>query len=343
MRRVGVERLSSFFIFRFVGNDNLRKHFLVLLREAVCYSLSRRGFQIVQIAGFFLILHQPVAQKVERLGRKRLALRSSDALSVQIEQRFVHAYEPDGRKVVLPILAVPFFYFPQIKLGVRIKVCVGKLLQHLALDLKALFSDVHLLGEKFEKLFFCFGAVSEPRKVYSDHADRAGKRVGAQEPAAAAVKLGNVQTQAAAHGAGVLRLHVRVDKVAEVRDAVFGGDLPKPIEVRVIPIEVFCHVYRRNREGKHSARGVALSHDSEERAVEHIHFFLELAVSFFLFFAAYKNFLVFKVRRGRQVERDVGERRLESDARRHVHVEDKLLQRLLYFFVGELVVADKRR
>src|SRR3989338_5543963 len=115
------------------------------------------------------------------------------------------------------------------------------------------------------------------------------------------------------------------------------------MEVRVIPIEVFCHVYRRNREGKHSARGVALSHDSEERAVEHIHFFLELAVSFFLFFAAYKNFLVFKVRRGRQVERDVGERRLESDARRHVHVEDKLLQRLLYFFVGELVVADKRR
>ena len=68
---------------------------------------------------------------------------------------------------------------------------------------------------------------------------------------------------------------------------------------------------------------------------------MEVAVGLVLHFSADDYRMVLQVARHLQVERDVGERCLESDARWHVDVEHKLLQALLNTFVIKIIVTDE--
>ena len=81
----------------------------------------------------------------------------------------------------------------------------------------------------------------------------------------------------------------------------------------------------------------------EQRAVEHIHLFLVVAVVRVLQLAANHHRLTLHIARALQIQRDIGKRRLKTNARRHIYIKHKFLQRLFDLFVSQVVVLDKRR
>ncbi len=195
--------------------------------------------------------------------------------------------------------------------------------------------------QALDELVLRLGEVAQARHVDGDHADRTGLGVRAEETAAALVQLALVQPQPAAHRTGVIRAHVGVDEVREVRDAVFRGHFPQFLQAGAFPVEILRDVVGRDREGEDTALRVALGHHFEEGVVDHVHLFLELTVGLVHQLAADDRGLV-RQRGGRvKIHRQVGERGLESHAGRDVHVEDEFLKGLLYLFIREVVVMDE--
>ena len=148
---------------------------------------------------------------------------------------------------------------------------------------------------------------------------------------------------AAAHRARVLRIHVRADEIGKVRDPVLRRGLPQRLQGRVVPIEVAGDVVCRNREGKYPSGGIAVAQYLDECAIESINLVLKFAVAFLLHFASANHRRAEQGLRHDNIERNVGERRLETYASRNVKVEYELLQGLLDLVISQAVVADKRR
>ena len=281
---------------------------------------------------------------MHHLQREGLAGLVGDGAAHEVQQGLVHAHYADRGEVVVPVLARVVLDGLEEMGRVRVEPGVGLLLDDLTLDLQRYPPDLHDLVELVEELRLRSRLVADARQVHRENADRAGKRIAAEKPPAALAELGGVNPKPAAHRHGVLRREVGVDVIREVRDAVLGGDLHEGVEGRAVPVEVPRDVDRRDGEREDPALGVALHHRVAERAVEDVHLLLVVAVPGALEdLAAEYHGLPGKRTRHRKVEREVGKRALEAHPRRHVQVEDELLEGLLHLVVREVVLANERR
>ena len=333
--RVGVVGLLG------AGGDDAGIALAVALGQAEAGPLGRGRFQIVEVAAALLELFEAVAHEFEGLLGQRRPGRGFDPLAEEVEGGLVHADQADGGEVVVPEAAAALADGAEVEAAVGVEAIVGEALELLALDLEGGEAELHQLGDAAEELFFRRGDEGGAGEIEGDDADGAGQRIGAEKTAAAPAQFAVVETQAAAHGAGVLGVHVGVDEVGKVGDAVLGGHLPDRLQARVVPVEVAGDVVGRDGEGEDAAGSIAGHHHFAEGAVEKIHLRLEVAVAGLLQRAADDHRLTRHVARADEVHGDVGEGGLEADAGRHVHAEDELLHRLLDLGEAEAIVADE--
>ena len=217
-------------------------------------------------------------------------------------------------------------------------------LDGLALDLEGLRGQVdELVHARDEALLVPLVQVAEARHIQRDHADRAGQLRRAEEAVAALEELAQVQLQTAAHRADHVRVQVRVNEVLEVRQAVLCGHVEEGVDVLTFPVKVGRDVVRRDREREDAAVRVATRHDLDERAVNEVHFPLQLTVGKVDDLVADEGVLVRQVVRARPVESEVREGALAAPARGHVQVVDELLHALHDLLVLHVVQSHEGR
>ena len=128
-----------------------------------------------------------------------------------------------------------------------------------------------------------------------------------EEAVAALEELAQVQLEAAAHRADHVRVQVGVDEVLEVGQAVLRRHVEEGIDVLALPIEVGRDVVGRDREREDTSVRIAARHDLDERAVDEVHFPLQLAVGEVDDLVADEGVFVGQVIRARPVEGQVRE------------------------------------
>ncbi|MNI35390.1 hypothetical protein D3C73_894130 [compost metagenome] len=217
-------------------------------------------------------------------------------------------------------------------------------LDHFALDLQAFHRQFHQRVQTLQQASgIALEHIPQARAVDGDHPQRTSLFRRTEQAATALEQLAHIQLQTAAHRAHLVGLHVGVEEVLEVRQAVARSHFKQAVGVFAVPWEVMGDVVGRDREGEHSPFGVARLHHFDVGAVEQVHFHLQVAVGKRHFLAADHRDLLFEVLRAHPVERQVGERCLGAPARRHVEVVDELLDRLAHLVETQLVLAHVRR
>ena len=176
--------------------------------------------------------------------------------------------------------------------------------------------------------------VAETRAVQCNHAHRAGLLGAAEEAVAALEQFGQIQLQAAAHGADHVWFEFGVEKVLKIRQAVLGRHLEKQFRVFALPGKIRRDVIGGNGKGEDSALGVARSHHLDVGAVDHVHFGLQIAVGEFHGLAADDGNLIAQILGAGPVEGQIREGCLRSPPRRYVEVIDQLLNALPHLLVG---------
>ena len=318
---VGFGVFSSHFFL--VGDDDVGIVLLVEEGEAVGGAFGGSGFQIVEIVGLFLVGSDPLAHVSENFLGEGLAFVGRDVCLEKIANCFVGADQADRGEVIFPVLMEALFDIAKVELGVGVESFLGELFDDFPFHFETLFGNIHEAVEPFEEIFFIFGEVANAREVDGDNADRPGQGIGAEESAATLSELTVIETEAATHAACVVGAHVGIDEIGEIGDAVFGGHFPKRRIGGILPVEVLGDVIGRDGEGEDASRGVAFGHHFGEGAIDHCHFGCEVAIRFFLRFAADHDMILRENLRWNNIHCDVRERRLESDARRDIHIEDK--------------------
>ncbi len=244
--------------------------------------------------------------------------------------------------MIAPIGAAALLDILEIIPGIWIQSKFGQSFNEAAFELQAFFGQIHKTIQFFKKFFFIFGSVAKTRHINGDYADRTGHRIGTKKSAAALIELAIVETQAAAHAPSIIRTHVRIDEIGEIRHAVFGSHFPNRVQGLILPIKIFGNIIGRNRKGKHPVLRITFTHHFGKSLVDHIHFFLELTVFFLLRFSGNYDRLVLVRRRNLHIKRNVGKRCLKSDPSRNIHIENKFLQSLFDFLLGKFVKMDER-
>ena len=232
----------------------------------------------------------------------------------------------------------------QVALRVRVEARVEQLRDDLPLRVQRARGHVHEMVEAAVEVGLVHRLVGDARHVDGHDADRTRGLAASEEPAGLLAQFAQVEAQAAAHGAHVGGLHIRVDVVGEVGRAVLGGHLEQQaVVLRLAPIEVVRDGVRGDGVLEAAAVRVALDHDLDERLVHHVHLGLAVAVGEALLAPAHDGWLVAQVGRAHPVERDVAERSLRAPARRRVHAEHERLHALLRFVVREVIRLHERR
>ena len=263
-------------------------------------------------------------------------VRQIRAQPLGVQARFVHADEADGGEMIVERA--------QVTLRIGIQPFVQQLGDDGALDLERARGDVHHMVKARIKIFFVGGQVGDARQVDRYNAHGAGAFAAAEEAAGLFAQLAQVEPEAAAHAAHVGRLHFAVDVVGEVRRAVLGGHFKQQTVVLGLgPVKIAGDGIGRNRVLEAAAVGVALDHDLDERLVDHVHFFLAVAVGEGHFLAADDRVHVFKVVWHGPVQRDIGERRLRAPAAGRVHAVNEGFDALFHVIIGQMIDLYKRR
>jgi hypothetical protein len=124
---------------------------------------------------------------------------------VRIEAGFIHADQADRREMIAE--------GSEVSLRIRIKSLIQELRDDLSLDMQRACGNIHQTIQPVENPSRVFGLISNPRHVDRNDADGAGALAGTEEAAGFLAQLAEVQTQTAAHGADIARVHVAVDVV----------------------------------------------------------------------------------------------------------------------------------
>ena len=231
----------------------------------------------------------------------------------------------------------------EIALGIGIESAFKQLCDDGALCFERPRGDVHQLVEPPVEIRLAFGKIRDPRQVDRHNADRTGRLAGAEEAAGFFAQLPQIEPQAAAHRAHVVRLHVGVDVVGEIRRAVFGRHLEQELVVfRVSPVKILGDGIGRDGILEAASVCIALDHQLDEGFIYHVHFLLAFAIGKRLLASADDGRKICHVLWNRPVERDVGKRRLRTPARRRIDAVDERLHALLDLALRQLVCADKR-
>ena len=337
--RVRDRQLRGVRVVRLLGRarlDDVGEALAILLREAVRRALRGGGLQVVHVARGLLELDHALAHAVQDAHAHVEAARVRQVVGVvtEVAHHLVHAVDADRREVVIERA--------QVALRVGEEAVVHVVLDRLALDLEGLRGQVdELVHARDEALLVPLVQVAEARHVERDHADRAGQLRGAEEAVAALEELAQVQLQAAAHRADHVRVQVGVNEVLEVGQAVLRRHVEEGADVLTFPVKVGRDVVRRDREREDTAVRVATRHDLDERAVNEVHFPLQLAVGEVDDLVADEGVFVREVVRARPVEGQVREGALAAPARGHVQVVDELLHALHDLLVLHVVQSHE--
>ena len=277
--------------------DDVREALAILLREAIGRALRGGRLQVVHVAGGLLELDHALAHSIQDAHAHVEAARVRQVVGVvaEVAHHLVHAVDADRREVVIERA--------QVALRVGEQAVVHVVLNGLALDLEGLRGQVdELVHARDEALLVPLVQVAEARHVEGDHTDRAGQLGRPEEAVAALKELTQVQLEAAAHRADHVRVQVGVDEVLEVGQAVLRGHVEEGVDVFALPVEVGRDVVGRDRERKDAPVRVAAHHDLDERAVDEVHFPLQVAVGEVDDLVADEGVLVREVIRARPVE-----------------------------------------
>ena len=167
------------------------------------------------------------------------------------------------------------------------------------------------------------------------------KGMGAEEAAPSLFEFPVIDPEPAAHAARIFGVHVGIDEIREIGNAVLGRHLPKIIEILVLPVKVLGDVIGRDWESENPSLRVPFCHHLQEGLVEEIHLVLEFLVGFLPDLAPDDHVLVGIIFRHGDIERDIGERRLEPDPGRDIDIENEFLEGLLDLLEAQTVVLDK--
>ena len=113
--------------------------------------------------------------------------------------------------------------------------------------------------------------ITQACAVDRHHAERAGLLGRTEQPTPALEQFAHVQLQAAAHRAHLVGLHIRIEEVLEVRQAVTRGHLEEAVGVFAVPREIVGDVVGGDRKGEYPAQPVASLHDLDIGAVDQLH------------------------------------------------------------------------
>ena len=244
-----------------------------MLCESVSRGLSRCCLQVVQVAVLLLIIGEALTHVVQDIAGETLCalIGEISAKPVGVQTDFIHTDQSDGREVVIKC--------SEISLCVRIQPLFEQLGDDRALRLQAAGSEIHQDVESVVEILFILCEVCDSRHVDRYNADGTCRFAGAEETAGFLSELAEIEAETAAHRAHVARLHIGVDIVGEVRCAVLGGHLEQQtVILGVTPVEVAGDGIGRNRILESASVVVAFNHDFNEGLVDHIHFFLAVAV-----------------------------------------------------------------
>ncbi len=231
----------------------------------------------------------------------------------------------------------------QITLGVGVEPGIHMVLDDLALDLQTLPRHVQQRIQLLEqRRLVTAQEIAQACTVHRHHAQRTGLLGRTEQSATALEQLAHVQLQAAAHRTHLVRLHVRIEEVLEVRQPVARGHLEQALGVLAVPGKIVGDVVGRDREGENPAEAVTGLHHFYIGTVDQLHLGLQLAVGEGHLLAADVGDLFAQVFRADPVEGQVGERGLRAPARRHVEVVDELLNGLADFGEAKVVLAHER-
>ena len=231
----------------------------------------------------------------------------------------------------------------EIALGIGIEPAFKQLCNDGALRLERPRGNVHQLVKTLVEVCFILCKIRDPRQIDRHHADRAGRLAGAEEAAGLFAQLPQIEPQAAAHRAHVVWLHVGVNIVGEIRRAVFCRHFKQKLVVfRVSPVKILGDGIGRDGILEAASVCIALDHQLDEGLVHHVHFFLAFAIGKRLLAAADNGRKIGHVFGNGPVERNVGEWRLRTPARRRVDTVNERLHTLLDLALRQLVYADKR-
>ena len=322
----------------FIRRDDIRVEHFVVLCKAVGCGFCRSSLQIVEISVLLLIVAQPLPHMVQYVFGKRLRLRVGQIFPepFRVQPRLIHADKTDRRKMILKRA--------EIASGIGVEPTLHQLRDDHALRLERTRGDVHQPVEPPVEIRLAFGKIRDPRQVDRHNADRTGRLAGAEEAAGFFAQLPQIKPQAAAHRAHVVRLHVRVDIVGEIRRAVFGRHFKQKLVVfRVSPVKILGDGIGRDGVLEAAPVCIALDHQLNECPVDHVHFLLALAVGERLLLPADDGRKVCHILRHRPVERDVGKRRLRTPARRRIDAVDERLHALLDLTLRQFIHADEGR
>ena len=292
--------------------------------------------KVVQVAVHLLIVGQTLTHMVEHFLGKLLRFFMGKILAdpLCVESSLVHTDKSDGREVVGK--------GSEISLGIRIQPLVEKLCDDGTLDLERTSRNIHHVVKSLEEIFLVLSKVCDSGHVDGNNTDRTGALTASKEATRLLTQLAEVQAQTAAHTANVGGFHIAVYVVGEVRSSVFGGHLKQELVVLGLrPVKVTGDGIGGNGILESASVSVALDHDLDKRAVDHIHFLLTVAVLEVHLLAANDRVLVCKVMGYRPVERNVGEGRLRTPTAGGIHAVDKGLDALLHRIIGEIVCLDE--
>ena len=113
-----------------VGGDDIGIQRHVVLGQTVGGGLRRGGFQVIQVAVFFLIVAQAFAHVVKHIAGEALRGLVGQILMqpLGVQAGFVHAHQADGGEVIVKRAQIPA--------GIGVKTLVHQLGDDGALDLQ---------------------------------------------------------------------------------------------------------------------------------------------------------------------------------------------------------------
>ena len=273
---------------------------------------------------------------VEHLDGKLLCLAVGHVLTkpVCVETDLVHADQTDRGEVIIK--------GAEVALGIGIQPLVEQLCDNRALDLQRTCGNVHQTVEATEEVRLIGGEIGDLRHIDGHDADRAGALAAAEEAAGLFAQLAQIKPQTAAHRTHVARLHVAVDVVGKIRGAVFCGHFEQELVVlRLRPVEIAGDGVGGDGILEAASVCVALDHDLDEGAVDHIHFLLAVLILKGHFLAADDCGQLRHIVGDRPVEGDVGKRRLRTPAGGSIHAVDKRFDTLFDLLIRQVVRLHK--
>jgi hypothetical protein len=324
-----------------IGTGDFGILFLIELRQTIGGPLGGRRLEIVIIARFLLEGNQDVPHVIQDVFGKGLTLGSGDVFPHKVHTGLVHTYQPDRRKMVLPIFIEPFLDIPEIIFRVGIEIPLSKIFQDLSLGLQAFFCEVHQPLQTLQKFTAGLAQMAESGHVDRDDADGSCQGIGPKEPPSPLLQFPVVNAQPAAHTPGIFGIHVRIDKVGKIRYTVFGRHLPERIEIPVFPVEVSGDIVCGNREGEYPSLGITLGHDLKKGPIEQVHLLLKIPIGFLPGRTAHNDILIRIVAWYGDIEGHIREGGLEANPGGYVNIEDELLEGLFYLIEIQTIISDE--